>query len=706
MAQPLQGQVKYNKVTDDPEFHQLSPEDQTQVLDHVDSEFRGLNTEDKASVIAGIRDSYNPPKTNFLGDLFAHAGNAAAGYTQDQAIKKSGHGVGAFAGDLIGSLVPIAGGSLAGGAAGSVIPGLGNAAGAFLGGIAGAGAGGAAQDLQAQRLAGAQTPDIGRAATSGLVQGALQAVPVVGKAAPLLKRVGMNALLHGGGAGVGDLAQQAAEQHTFTPQVDIERLKAAAAMGAAGGGVGAYFHKQPKPPVRMLKGYALNAESPIKKVVPSYRGTPEQIANSKFNDLVTQIILKRQAGDIKGAAQLIQDMPDIAKGNVKKAVENFDIKNNARRAINTQRINQAVRDISPMNKRGEPVQQTHTRQQELTDLRNAIQERYKVTPEQKSQAKAKERIETQTKINQNRADAQAKPIEARIKLEQARQDTLKARTDRDSARLEYQRAKTVLDAAKKTGDTPTINRAKKLVSDAQDKITKATETIKANTPKQKAKPNEPKGQTKQQQRPEPAKGQKETKQASKPAAKAEKVAPADNKKVLEASIKKGQSVTYEHRAERAGTREESTFRQKHDLPYELGSNKNGDFVRTINENGQVTMRYLEDIHGAVTPSKEPHPYTYDREGIYKKTGETGRFRVLDEHGNEVEQTHSNLTKDSEVAAKIQKMEEIVNQHKKGTKKPSVREILEASKGMTEADFEKATETMSDEQAAQLCKETF
>lgn len=175
-----------------------------------------------------------------------------------------------------------------------------------------------------------------------------------------------------------------------------------------------------------------------------------------------------------------------------------------------------------------------------------------------------------------------------------------------------------------------------------------------------------------------------------------------NKTILEGAIEKKQPVYLEHRAERAGTREESTFRQKIDLPYEMGTNQKGEFVRTINENGQISLRYLEDIYDEIQVQPGKHPYTFDREGIYKKTGQPGRFRVLDEAGEEVAQTYGKLTKDSEVAKSISKMESVLDRIKKG-EAVTTGEIMEAAKLSNESAFMKETEGLDSAKIAELCK---
>lgn len=182
-----------------------------------------------------------PAQSNFLGDVASNFTNAATGYTQDDLIRNSGHGVGEFIGNTAGGLVPIGAGILGGGALGTAVPGVGNAVGAAGGGILAAGALGTAQDLQSQRLHN-QPMDLGRALGSGAIQGALQAIPVVGPELRLLPRAALNAALQGAGGAAGGIAQQGLEQGTLTPKIDWNRVRDMAALGAAGGGVSGALH--------------------------------------------------------------------------------------------------------------------------------------------------------------------------------------------------------------------------------------------------------------------------------------------------------------------------------------------------------------------------------------------------------------------------------------------------------------------------------
>lgn len=181
------------------------------------------------------------PNTNFLGDLGSHFLNAATGYQNDALLQQSGQGVGAFLGDLGGGLVPVGTGALGGAGLGalSATP-FGVAAGAIGGGIAGAGGAGVAQDLQNQRLSGKyQSPDWGRALGAGAIQGGLQAIPGVNVGGKIVKPI-INAGIQGVGGALGDIGQQAFEQHSLLPNVDWNRTASASALGAAGGAIGSF----------------------------------------------------------------------------------------------------------------------------------------------------------------------------------------------------------------------------------------------------------------------------------------------------------------------------------------------------------------------------------------------------------------------------------------------------------------------------------
>lgn len=203
------------------------------------AEARAQASSDVATVGQQFARPPEPPKTNFVGDFFSHAANAATGYTQDQLLQNSGNGIGSMLGDVAGGLVPIATGTAAGAGLGALsLTPFGVGAGAVGGGIASAGAASAAQDLQAQRLEGTQNPNLLRAAGAAGVGALTQAIPII-KGGSILSTLAKNAAVQGAAGGAGAIAQQGFEQGRIIPNVDWNRVGAQAALGAAGGTVGA-----------------------------------------------------------------------------------------------------------------------------------------------------------------------------------------------------------------------------------------------------------------------------------------------------------------------------------------------------------------------------------------------------------------------------------------------------------------------------------
>lgn len=218
-----------------------------------------------------------PQDTNFLGDLTNRVINAASGYTRDDLVRQSGQGVGATVGDFLGGLVPVGAGAASGAGLGALtFTPFGVAGGAFGGGIVGAGAAGAAQDLQMQRLSGIKNPDLLRTGGAALIQGGLQAIPGL-KGGNLLTSIGKNVAVQGGGAAIGDLAQQAIEQRSLTPNIDLERLKATTALGAAGGAVGG-----------ALEGRAPREIAPDLSNTPRYGFINREIEARRLNQQMMQ----------------------------------------------------------------------------------------------------------------------------------------------------------------------------------------------------------------------------------------------------------------------------------------------------------------------------------------------------------------------------------------------------------------------------------
>lgn len=316
--------------------------------------------------------------------------------------------------------------------------------------------------------------------------------------------------------------------------------------------------KQYKPLSQTLKA-SLKQYGPVDRVL---RGNPEQIVNRAIENATTQIINLRRSGGNAQAKQLFNALPPGMQKAVIARIEAFNAKNQGRQAINAQRIQQAAERLGPdaQNKKA------------LAELKAAIQERYQVTPEQKTQA----RVQAQKQIAQNRADAQAKPIEARVKLEQARQATLQARSTREKARLEYQSAKQLLDVVKKGGDAKALANARKLVTKAQEKLTQANTVLKeskANEQVRSQQTRQKTGQEGQGKQPEGQDAGQKSPSQTPQKGQVRITGPGRNQRVIEQAIKEGKAIEGTHYADKAGTRSDSTFERKFDLPYKTGTVK-------------------------------------------------------------------------------------------------------------------------------------
>lgn len=225
------------------EYKAAAPEVQQDAQRRFFSDYKVPELKGNTGQFVKLGNQTGPVKTNFIGDVGSHFTNSVTGFSQDDLVRNSGHGVGATIGDIAGSIATISAGSAAGSALGTVVPVIGNVAGGIGGGVLTAGAMGTAQDLQQQRLKGAENPNFGRALGSGTLQGALQSIPVIGQARKFLPRAGINAAIQGTGAGIGSIIQQGVEQGDFTPEIDWNRVKAESALGTAGGAVSGAMHK-------------------------------------------------------------------------------------------------------------------------------------------------------------------------------------------------------------------------------------------------------------------------------------------------------------------------------------------------------------------------------------------------------------------------------------------------------------------------------
>lgn len=599
------------------------------VLPTVDPDYAKGTPQQRQSYVNDYIFPAIKPKTDFIGDLTGHALNAAAGFTQDSLIRNSGNGVGATLGDFIGGLVPIGAGSLAGGAAGTVIPGLGNIAGGVGGGILAAGGAGAAQNLQQQRIMTGR-PDLGQVAGAGVVGAATQAIPIL-KSEKLISGLLKNAALHGAAGAAGNYAQQAVEQRSFTPTLDLNQLRQSATLGAAGGSVGATLHGR------------------VQKQI-----TGPRIVN---REAAPTVGIRRNGRILTEQAQRAEALRSAVQRKLNEAAYRQSTSEAQTQKARIQALRKQYENLSQIS--NNPQAEAKVRQTAESARRHILEAHNKLAKDyeakfSKPKKAAKEPLEHITDAEDLKAlTGLVRQMRAEGNTKQA--DVAMGRFTRETKARVYDEVK----------------RQEKLQKDKQSQAQKDNKTLNTAEAKVQERTNRVlKGDIQSRSKP-PAKP------------KATPINREQNRKTLISAIEKQQALEFEHRAEKAGTRDESTFRKKLDLPYEMGKNTKGEYVRSVNENGQVTMRYLDDIHSDIKVSDEPHPYRYDREGVYRagaKKGQSGRFRVLDEDGNEVKQISTNLTKDSKISAELDKMRAIIQAVDSG-QKPKVSDVLDAARGL-------------------------
>lgn len=186
------------------------------------------------------RPSAPPVQSNFFSDLAATAINTgSAGIVDLPHGQGLGANIGSIAGPLIGSL-----------GAAALAPETGGASLAIPAAYAGlVGAGNTARE-QYNRTGNIDNPlAVG---ISGLTNGVFGALGPVAQGVARPIRMAANAAVGGGGNALQDLIQQGAEQHSWLPNVDWERTKNAALMGAGlGGGFAFKGGKRVNAPVKI-----------------------------------------------------------------------------------------------------------------------------------------------------------------------------------------------------------------------------------------------------------------------------------------------------------------------------------------------------------------------------------------------------------------------------------------------------------------------
>lgn len=484
----------------------------------------------------------------------------------------------------------------------------------------------------------------------------------------------------------------------------LEALEAAKQSAIEGGAIGAGFHAanaRPAAPqiqqapvetqVRQLSPERLEVNDFKRKLVGQARTvknlkstTQESTLSKKISSLKKQYENLSQVSNMKGAPEAIKKTALRAMDSQKREFERLstELKSIRDERINSQRSEGLSRKEANRiaKERAEAAASRQNQRKALdkviddnrrAEYKRLAAEEKRLVSEQKEAVKAQKLRQAQVDKIQNLKDRQA--VKDRIALE-------KAEGQKRAEEIKRLRASMQANAKEQAlRDKQTADGNKALEKAEQQNRDRELRHLKAGI-KENNNPTE--------ENPLKAEVTNDTVE--------------QHRENLQKAIDAGKPVRLEYRAERAGSRDESTFRQKTDLPYELGSDSSGEYVRVINENGKFSKRYLDSIQGSVSIHNERFPFTMDNEGVYakgSKKGQRGRARVLDEDGMEVDQSARELTKDSVIQGNIEKMQEAINRAKQG--KASVREILDASKGLEATDMAKAFESLPQKARAEL-----
>lgn len=385
-----------------PEFGQMDTEQQKtyvreEFLPKVDPNF-------KLDVIPQVSPKQtHPVGTGFgteVSDFFKNAVNTgSAGIINNELNNPQGIGstAGAFAGPLVGTIGAIA-----------AAPETGFASLAIPAGYLGlTGAGNTARE-QVNR-----TGEIGNplaVATSGAVNAGFGLIPGAGQGLKLLPRVGLNAVREGGANIAADAVQQAAEQQTFTPELDYDRLKF---QGLIGGGLGG--------------GLSIAGGGRSPQLNPK-ADTP--IGLSRFNLASSEALPVAPQGAIQGRATLNSANP---RQRVREAKENLkSFKTEQQNKVDSELL-QTVDEIHAMDefdrveveKTLKEIAKVPEKTPERETARNIIRElRTRKTQAKQAQVEAKrfERLKQKEAQKARVADEKAAKIARKDELSQLKND--------------------------------------------------------------------------------------------------------------------------------------------------------------------------------------------------------------------------------------------------------------------------------------------
>jgi hypothetical protein len=534
---------------------------------------------------------------------------------------------------------------------------------------------GVSANQNAQRVAGGEQ-NIGQAVFSTGLDTTLA------RFAPQSRSIVGSALQNAGIGGVAGAVGAGGNQLLNGGKFDVNQILEAAKRSALeGGAIGAGLHAansrpatpQPQP---LYQGRPVVRNAPVEGRI--IRGNPQQIGDTVTRNTATSIIQLRNQGQTAQANTLLKSLPAELQARVSNEIGAFQTKNQGRQAINNKAIQTAVSKLGPQPGRG----------QELSKLRESIQGRAK---EQNRQYESdfKKLVYQERELVRTQKEAIAR--DQRL----AKQQQTQAVKD--------QRALEKAEGQKRASEIRQLRAEIKERAKLQNQ--KDAQTAKGNTTLQKAEAQNRARELKQLKGDIQARS-KEITEENPLKGEVTNDTVDQHRENLQKAIESGKSVRMDYRAERAGTRDESSFRQKFDKPYEIGTDNSGEYVRVINENGQFSKRYLDSIRGSIEVSADRFPYSSDSEGVYARgprKGERGRSRVLDEDGNEVEQGRSNLTKDSIQQKKIDDAKALIARVEKGEKVKN-QEINTTLGKLSETEFNQATKDMSQKQIDEIGKD--
>jgi len=446
--------------------------------------------------------------------------------------------------------------------------------------------------------------------------------------------------------------------------------------------------------------------------------------SQEFGNLTRMVAQLRASGRGREADVMMSKFDQATKARVYDAVKRYETRGKQKQTVlkaeakaQESAAKQEARRLAARAKQLEQEQKTY--EANLAKVQALKDKQAQASEIAKGKAEAQKR---QAELKQLRADitANAKILDAEAKAQKA-EDATKTRALIARAK-QLQREQAAYEASVQK------------IQAAKGKQAAAAEVarLKAETAKRQQELNTLKADIKQR-----SATQKTETPAPRREAKSYTDKPPVNvlqaKATIEKAIAEGKAITVEHRANKAGTRDESTWREKFDLPYAMVEKNvlvdadgtplltangnpmsattqkakamidNGEAriiakpaVRVINENGQVSYRYLEDMYGTVRVSKSAHPYNY-------RLDEDGKLQIFNAKGEPIEQVKANLTKDSEIEAAFSKMQGVVGRVNKG-QKVSAEEVLRAAEDFEKtADLERAYNKLKPEAQKNLHK---